>query len=85
MEGLCEGAADAGDGCDFFNGSSFESLDGAEVSEEASASCEGDAGAVVEDAFFNAAVEEELVVGVGDAVGFVADALEHAEGAGVWI
>ncbi len=41
-----------------------------------------DAGAVVEEALGDATLEQELVVAVGPAVGFVADALEEFERAG---
>lgn len=63
------GFADAGDGAEFFQEQGF--------------AAGGHAGAVVEGAFFHAAAVEEFVIAVGEAVGFVADALEEFEGSAV--
>ncbi len=82
LDGIGEAAADAWDGGEGVWGEAADSGDGAEAGEEGAFSGFGDAGDVVEDAFADAAFHEELVVAVGPAVGFVADALEEAESAG---
>ena len=46
------------------------------MAEDGFFSCIGHARAVVEDAFFHAAAKEQGIVGIGEAVSFVADALE---------
>src|SRR5215213_4403734 len=69
-------AAEAGDFGDLFEGGEAEALDAAEFFEEGGFAALADAGEFVEDAFGNAFEAELGVVGVGEAVGFVADALE---------
>ena len=68
-----------------FEGGGAEALDAAEFFEEGGFAAFADAGEFVEDALGNFFEAEFGVVGVGEAMGFVADALEEFEGAGVVI
>lgn len=80
-DGLGGGERNAGEGGELGGCGLANFGDGLEVLEESGFAAWGDAGAVVEEAFAHAALEEEGVVGIGEAVGFVADALEELEGA----
>ena len=71
-----EAEADAGDFGNLGGWDFAEAVNRAEALEEGAFAGFGDARDVVEEAFFHAAFEEEAVVGIGKAVGFVADALE---------
>jgi len=73
--------ADAVGGGDLRDGGAAEAGDAAEVLQEDLLPVLGDAGAIVEKALGDAAFHQELVVAVGKAVGFVANALEHFQGA----
>ena len=77
-----EFAANAFGGGKFIDGGFSDALDGAPVAEEELFAVLADAGAIVEDALGDAFFHEELMVAVGKAVGFIANALEESECAG---
>ena len=60
-----------------------EFFDAAEVGEEGGAALFAEAGKIVEDALADLLRAEVGVIGVGEAVGFVADALEQLERAAI--
>ena len=70
-------AAEAGDFGNLFEGGEAEALDAAEFFQEGSFAALTDAGEFVEDAFGDALEAELRVVGVGEAMRFVADPLEE--------
>ena len=75
---FCGGfATEAGDFGELFDGCEAHALDGAEFFEESGFASLADVGEFVEDAFGNLAEAQGGVVGVGEAMGFVADALEE--------
>src|ERR1041384_885099 len=70
-------AAEAGDFGDLFEGGEAEALDAAEFFEERSFAALADAWEFVENAFGNPLETQLSIVGVGEAMGFVAHALEE--------
>ena len=78
-----EFSADAAGGGDLVGAGATEPGDAAKTLEEELFAVLGDAGAIVEEAFGDAPFHEQLVVAVGEAVGFIADALQELEGAAV--
>jgi len=79
-----EFSADAAGGGDFVGAGATEAGDAAEMLEEELFAVLGDAGAIVEEALGDAPFHEQLMVAVGEAMGFIADALEQLEGAAVF-
>ena len=70
-------AAEAGNFGELFDGCEAHALDGAEFFEEGGFASFADVGEFVQDAFGDFAEAKGGVVGVGEAMGFVADALEE--------
>lgn len=83
MEGLVHGFgeafADAGRERDVFDRSLLEALNGPEVGEKDLFPFFADSGDVIEERFADAAVAQRAVIGEGEAVGFIANAPQHAE------
>lgn len=82
FDGLGDVGGDAGGGGDLFEGGGAEAVEGVEAVEEAFAAAGADAGDAIEDgggAGFSAAL---AVAGIGEAVGFIAGALDEEEAFG---
>jgi hypothetical protein len=74
-----DSAREAWHGFEFFEGSAQEGFRGAEVGENFLFACGADAGEVVEDGGDHGATAQFAMVGVGEAVRLVADALEQVQ------
>src|SRR5947207_10545974 len=70
-------------GRDFFHARAAESIHGTKFSQQQVLAVLTHTGAIVQNAFADSFFHEQLMIGVGEAMRFVANALEQSQGAGI--